>query len=224
MKNISKILLAIAVAAFLIPGATSTLAVGPVIDWGNDCYGVEPNYSGHYSTAGNELKIFGKIHTFYDPFMDLDPNTVEYTFVFEGMISDGTNDFGGAGIWMTGYTGGVFNIYADASPDFDFANQATFTDGIVILSGTLANFTTTVIDGFPPSGDAQFDFAFTGGSLYDRVTGCFGSGLGFWGDSLFPGISIPDGYDIHFDGKFNVDECPTAVEDGSWGEIKELFN
>jgi hypothetical protein len=217
-------ILSIPIVALPLFFSSSFAAVGVIIDWGPDCYGWETNYAGHYSTAGDTLSLLGRIHTFNAPFDDLDPNVVEYTFVWDGLISAGTDDFGGAGIWMTAYGPGEFRIYCDSTPDYDFANQGTFMNGEIILSGNITDLTSTVIDGVPPMGSANFSFLFTGGTLYERVAGCGGVGTGFWGDTLFP-IGIPDPYDVHYDGKYDLDDCPpVGTESSTWGEVKKLFH
>ncbi len=204
---------------------------GPVIDWGPDCFGWETDYSGHISNAGSELTILGRIDTFYPPFDDLDPNTVEYTVVFDSLFSLGTVETGGV-IFETDYDGGHFRVFEDVTPDFDFGVNppngtapSTFIDGVVILEGFMSNFHVFLSDfGVPPGATGTFtaDYVFTGGTLYDRVAGCGGALLGNWTDDANV-APIPEGYTSHTDGKFDLDCDPTSSQESSWGTVKDLF-
>ena len=221
-----------AMASVLLSAAPAYAADGVVIDWGQYCFGWETAYSGHISSPGSQLTIVGKILTFYDPFDDLDPATTEYTFIFQDLVSLGTMDYGGV-VYETYYSGGTFEIYEDPTNDYDFGTSppnatspSTFINGTLVLEGTLANF--YVMMSLGPggySGTFTADFDFTGpvgGELYGRVEGCYGALLGNWTDD--PGIVLP-GYDIHTDGKFDIDDCrPTATDQSSWGSIKGLFH
>lgn len=214
--------------AFLV----TTAGAQPIIDWGPNCFGYETDYSGHISNAGSELTILGSIDTFFAPFGDLDPNTVEYTFVFDGLVSLGTVVTGGV-IFETDYAGGAFRIYADSVGNYDFGVNppngtapSTFEDGELILEGFLQNFHVVLSDfGLPPGATGSFtaDWEFTGGSLYDRVVGCYGPMLGNWTDDTDV-VTLPAGYTSHTDGKFDLEDCrPTGTEDSSWGSVKRLF-
>lgn len=203
-----------------------------LVDWGPNCFGWETAYSGHISSPGSELTILGRIDDFSGPLGGLDPDAMEYTFIFEDLISQGTVVIGGI-IFETAYVGGVFRIYEDSTPDFEFGIDppngtapATFTDGELILEGTLSDFEVVLIDdGQPPGATGNFTarWVFTGGSLYPLVPGCYGPMLGDWTDD--PRVApIPQGYTCHTDGKFDLENCPgTPVEDGSWGAIKSLY-
>ena len=221
-------------AAFIL-AVTPALAVeGVVMDWAPDSYGWETDYDPvtHFSTAGSELTVVGKIDVFYDPFLDLDPIATEYTFIFEGLISDGTEDWGG-GMLYTTYSDGQFAIYEDPSNNADFGENppnavspSTFTDGELILEGILTGFFTWGMPG--PGGYAatyEADFEFTGpmgGEFYNRVQGCYGKTGGATSDD--PGIGIPAGYSYVVDGHLTVEDCrPIGAEENNWGGVKQLF-
>jgi len=225
----------ILLGAALVFAVTPALAVqGVIMDWAPDSYGWETVYDAgtHISTAGSELTIVGKIDVFYDPFLDLDPIATEYTFIFDGLVSDGTQDLGG-GMLYTTYSGGTFAIYQDPANNADFGTNppsavspATFVDGDLILEGTLAGFYIWGMTG--PGGYAatyEADFEFTGpvgGEFYNRVQGCYGTTGGSTSDD--PGIGIPVGYSYVVDGHLTVDDCrPIGTEESNWGGIKQLF-
>jgi len=225
--------------SFIWAAAAAVILAAPagaqpiLVDWGPNCFGWETDYSGHISNSGSQLTILGRIDAFYGPLSGLDPDLYEYTFVFENLVSQGTVVVGGI-IFETTYAGGTFRIYEDQTPDFDFGINppnatapATFTDGELILEGTLSDFEVTLVDnGMPPgaTGNVTANWVFTGGSLYNLVPGCFGPMLGDWTDDPDV-VPIPEGYTSHTDGKFDLEDCPppTPTEGSSWGELKHHY-
>ncbi len=202
-----------------------------LLDWGPNCFGWETDYSGHISNPGSQLTICGKIDAFYTPLDGLDPDAMEYTFVFDGLTSLGTTVVGGV-IFETDYDGGVFRIYQDPTPDFEFGVNppngtapATFMDGELILEGTFSGFSVTLIDmgTTPATGNATGNWVMTGGTLYDLVAGCYGPFLGSWTDDDEV-VPIPAGYTNHFDGKYDIEYCPPVpTDETSWGVIKRMY-
>ncbi len=201
---------------------------GLILDWGPDCYGWETDYANHMSAPGSDLTVVGVIDHFFDPFLDLDPGTTEYSFIFRELVSLGSFDLGG--IIETHYAGGFFEIYEDPSNNADFGvnppnatSPATFTDGTLILNGFLANFYVVTFQGPGGySGTYLADFEFTGGAMYDRVEGCYGTTGGGWSDD--PATGYPTGYNFIVDGHMTVDDCrPTGTESTNWGAVKEMF-
>ncbi len=216
-------------ACVLVIGAPAT-AQQVLIEWGPNCFGWETDYEGHISNPGSELTLLGRIDLFYEPLDFLDADAMEYTFIFEELVSLGTEVIGGI-IFVTVYEGGTFRIYEDATPDFDFGiyppNEtapATFVDGELIFEGTLADFEVTLIDdGQPPgaTGSATANWVITGGSLFDTIPGAFGPMLGVWTDD--PNVvPIPEGYTCHLDGKFDLGGY-VATRPDTWGAIKQLY-
>jgi len=206
---------------------------GQVFDWGPDCYGWEDNYDHGtgMSTPGANLTIVRVIDNFFAPLDVLDPTTTEYTFIFDGLVSNGTVLNGPAR--ETTYNGGFFRIYEDSPFNFDFGTNPPvggptgFEDGTLILEGFLANFyvqTFPAMAGF--TGTFTCDFEFTGpaaGPIYSLVEGCYGTANGGWSDDLVF-TTIPDGYDFVVDGHFTVEECRSIDTDqSSWGGVKNLF-
>lgn len=222
------IILGVAVGVLIAGAPVSAQQV--LLDWGPNCFGWETDYADHISNPGSQLTLLGRIDVFYEPLDGLDPDTFEYTFVFEGLVSQGTQVTGGI-IFDTDYAGGTFKIYEDATPDFAFGVNppnatapSSFMDGTLILEGTLSDFHVTLIDnGSPPgaTGTATANWAVTGGSLIDLMEGAFGPMLGAWTDDPAV-VPIPAGYTCHLDGKFDL-EGGTPVETGTWGSIKMLY-
>lgn len=235
-----KKMIGVAVLLGLLAAGTSTTALaqppcgtGQIIDWDANGFSWETptNPATNISTAGNALHIVALVSVFCSPFADLDPNdpNTEYTIVFSGLTSGGTAYVPGfTKIWTTQYGDGFFDIYAGSPrnapsylsmPPPGGTVPANYQDGTLILTGTLANFRTQIIQSGnnPANGTFRADYTFTGGTLYSRVAGT-GLGLlhGLWNLS-----GAPTGYSAHPDGVF--DNPPTAVRPSTWGAIKQLY-
>jgi len=212
--------------------ASSALA-SPIIDW-DPAYFWEPGATPTNSIATSEMKIVGTVSAFGPPLAFLNANmpAYEYTFYVQGLISNGTTSVGppATTFYTTTYTGGTIEVYEDTTPDAVFdpgppnANvPSTFTDGTLILSGTISNFNTqtnnfTSFD----TGNAEGNITWTGGSLLSYVGGenpcpaIFTGGL-----TWFPGVLI-SGYLFRHDGKIDH-ECPTPTQPSTWGRLKSLY-
>lgn len=221
--------------AVLLLGALATSApASPIIDW-DPAYFWEAGATFDNAPLGSEMKIVGTISGFGAPLSFLNANmpATEYTFYASGLMSLGTATIGSPGsqFYVTTYSAGTIEIYEDATPDAVFdpnppnANvPSTFTDGTLILSGTLANFSTQTNDFTAHNtGNAQGNITWTGGSLIAYVGGeanpcpaIFTGGL-----TWYPGTLIP-GYLFRHDGKIDH-ECPTPTRPGTWGRIKSLY-
>jgi hypothetical protein len=221
-------------AALLV--CTTVPALGaPIIDWDPAFY-YEPGATFSNSNIGSELKIVGTVSLFGPPLDFLNANMpgTEYTFYISGLISQGTVTFGAPGtqFYITTYNGGTIQIYEDATPDAVFdpfppnaTVPSTFTDGTVILSGTMDDFYTQTNDFTPnKTGNSEGHITWTGGTLIGHVGGAnpcpalFTGGL-TWNPN--PNILIP-GYLFRHDGKVDH-ECPVPTQPGTWGRIKKLY-
>jgi hypothetical protein len=211
---------------------------GPILDWGPDCYGWEPGYASHMSQTGASLTWVGKIDNWITPLDALaDFNTYEYTFVFKDMISRGSVVITPNVRIDTYYDGGTFEIYQDAAKNAAFGTNppsavspATFTDGTLILTGTLGTGPTALYVTNRKQGpfwvgtySLQYDVTGPSGSpFFALLEGCYGTSGTLWYDGL--PASIPAGYTMHVDGHMTVTECrPTATEASDWGSVKMLF-
>ena len=228
MKSLIRSLPLGAVLLMLFIAPQAGAVEGLILDWGPDCFGWETDYDAHMSAPGSNLTVVGLIDHFFDPFLDLDPGSTEYSFIFRDLVSLGSIDLGG--IVITDYVGGFFEIYEDPSNNADFGvnppsatSPATFTDGTLILAGFLANFSVVTFMGPGGySGTYLTDFEFNGGAMYDRVEGCYGTSGGGLSDD--PATNYPMGYNFIVDGHMNVDDCrPTGSESTNWGAVKEMF-
>lgn len=184
------------------------------------------------SDAGDVLAGLGFVDGFsYSPFFAAADH--EYTWILDGLVSQGAVDMGG-GVMQITYTGGTLDLVADAyagmgyTPAFYGVDPpqpgaiASFSDGEVYLNGTMVNFVMTYDTGNgvgnyqgsvifelgPNVGNADEELAYPTGLTIAGVVGM---------DS-----TIPEGYDLEADGHIYHD--PTIPnEDLTFSNVKQLF-
>ena len=219
--------------ALLLAAAAATSHAGPVIDWDPAYfYTTNPAATPLSSPAGTPLFIVGTVSAFGPPLTFLNPNdpTKDYTFYLYGLVSLGTvptpvPPLGTA--YSTTYDQGFFEVYEGTPRDADFGINppnatvpSTFTNGKLLLAGTVDGFYTQVSDfsGFS-TGNAEGTIHWTGGNLLAYMSGCpslFTGGLS-WASGV-----LPEGYLYRHDGKVDLN-CPTPARTGTWGLIKSLY-
>jgi hypothetical protein len=225
----------------LVPAASAQVCSGQLIKFDADAFAWEDSYAGYVSSPGSNLKIVGIITQFCPPLGGLDPSdpTKEYTFLMTALVSSGTvvTPLTGQTNYRTNYGGGTFHIYEGSPRNAPTAGSmpcgpgggtvpANFTDGTLILEGTLSGFRTSfnVFTSGQYSGVWRADYTFTGGSLFALVAGT-GTGLmgGNWSvDPAALPVCLPgEGYTAHPDGKWDVPPTPTTPS--TWGSIKSLY-
>ncbi|HKQ57574.1 MAG TPA: hypothetical protein VJY35_06875 [Candidatus Eisenbacteria bacterium] len=223
----------IAVALSLC-SAVRPASAAPLIDWDPVYYweaGATTTPAPN-SNPGGQLNVVGTISAFGGPLADLNANIParEYTLHITGLTSGGTTviPVGTNNFYFTPYTSvGTIDIYEDLTPDADFGINppngtapSTFTDGTVILTGTVSGFFWQANDfsGFS-SGNSEGDITWTGGTRFNDVNPCpslFTGGL-----TWLPSLLI-DGYLFRHDGKIDL-ECPTGTRNTTWGRMKSLY-
>jgi len=226
MKRCNSILLLVALVLGIALANTAGAIENPVMDFGSG-YAIEGTrmVDDNTSTANDNLVIVGHVAAFHSPFDDLDANstTVEYTYVYDQLVSQGTTVLSGV-IFDTNYTGGRLRVFEDAGMDADFSNPATFSNGTLILQVDLENFRTHT-DSFGCAGNQNADVtAYSGGSRVDDLAGCTGiiTGLFTVCNSYVPDAQEGQGYFGLSDTKLDAD-CPVPVEKSTWGEIKSMY-
>ena len=226
-----------AAVALLACAAVATSHAGPIIDWDPAFFYVDPaGATPTNSPPGTQLFIVGNVSVFGPPlnFLNANDPTKDYTFYIYGLTSLGTTPtpvppLGTA--YLASYDSGVFELYEGTPRDAAFdpnppnANvPSTFTNGKLLLSGTIDNFYTQTnnFSGFQ-TGNAEGTITWTGGNLLSYVTeggeSCptlFTGGLS-WADGV-----MPEGYLFRHDGKVDLD-CPTPARTSTWGKIKTLY-
>jgi hypothetical protein len=216
---------------------------GVMINFDN-AWAYETNYSitNSKSVAGSQLTVVGIVSVFCNPFSDLnplDPNT-EYTFIWDGLTSQGTVTIpmGGPTMYITQYVGGNFRIYAGSLHNAPTAGTLpvlpapgvvpdAFVDGTMILSGTIAPLTVTVTrtSSGTYSGEFRANYQCTGGTLYNRV-GEAGDGLMAAGWCPVPpntGLcQLPAGWSAAPYGKWDLPVALSGLP-STWGMIKSMY-
>lgn len=230
MKIRSSMFTALLVCALAAPAQ----AIGPAIDW-DPAYFWEPGATATSSIPGSEMKIVGVISGFGAPLAFLDANdpTKDYTFYVYGLISNGTTSSGfpGLQLFTTTYSAGTIEIYEGTPRDAAFDPNppsatvpSTFTNGTLILSGTISGFYTQTNDFTAfDTGNAEGTIQWTGGSLFNVVSpgGVPCPSLFTGGLTWYPPVMIA-GYLFRHDGKIDID-CPTPAGRSTWGRIKSLY-
>jgi hypothetical protein len=235
----------LAVAVFA-SGAHAQCGSGLLIKFDADCFAYETNYNPatFISSSGSQLNVVGIVSVFCAPLDVFNPNDAnkEYTFLFTGLTSAGTVGptplVGGSTRWQTNYGSGQFFIYEGSPrnaptaaggmppspPNADVPSK--FTDGTLILSGTLSDFVTTITQFSTGTFSTSFraNYQFTGGTQFALVSG-YGMGLmnGAWCAQGTAGglCDLPTGYSSHPNGKFDIPTTP--VEQSTWGRVKQLY-
>jgi hypothetical protein len=219
-------------AALLVGVVSTPAAASPLIDW-DPAFFYEPGASFNSSTPGNEMKIVGIISAFGGALSFLDANdiTKDYTFFIEDLISDGTATIGpiATQFYITTYTGGTIKVYEGTPRNAVFTPNpengdvpSTFTDGTVLLSGTVTGFFTQT-NNFTPNmtGNSEAHITWTGGTLLSYMGGEDCPDLFTGGLTWLPSVNIP-GYVFRHDGKID-DECPVPTRTSTWGRMKTLY-
>jgi hypothetical protein len=122
---------------------------------------------------------------------------------------------------------GSVNIYEDTTPDANFANVGSFTDGTLILTGQVNNMigTRININGLPWS--ISGEITMTGGAGYGDLIAC-SAGL-IMNDFIAwqqpngqPLPGIPAGYKESYDVEWKCEDT-VSVEPNTWGRVKGLY-
>lgn len=221
------------IAALLACAMPRPASAGPIVDW-DPAFFYEPGATFSNSVVNTEMKIVGIVSAFGPPlgFLNANDPSKDYTFYIYGLISNGTATFGppATEFYVTTYNGGTIELYEGTPRDAVFdpnppnANvPSTFTNGTLLLSGTISGFFTQT-NNFTPfmTGNAEGNITWTGGSLINYVGGqnpC--PGLFTGGLTWLPSVNIP-GYLFRHDGKIDH-ECPTPTRSSTWGRMKSLY-
>jgi hypothetical protein len=247
MKNLIRGVAAMGLMAAGLPTGIALAAgpcdTGPGIYWGGDSYAYETNYAPYVSQPGSQLKVLGIVAGMCEPLLSAIPYnpSKEYTFVLDNLATAAgtqTTIFGGFTFYDTYYGSGTFAIYEDASNDAKTAVappgsgswplpsapfEAKFTNGTLLLAGTLADISTSVsgLTGQVPNGSILGHYSYTGGSLYPAFVVTPSNNLlqGNWNPAP---SSLPPGYSAQSTGKFDTDS-PTPTRASTWGTIKSLY-
>jgi hypothetical protein len=230
-------LLATALAPAAHAQCTTGTGTNILLNWGGNGFSYESPapVTNYVSPAGNSLSNVLAVALFCSPLNTLDPNdpAFEYTMVWSGLTSGGTvtAPFGASGSkYTTLYLGGTWALYKGPinaraytggtipAPALALPN---YTDGSVILSGTIDSLTTVVTKSSlgTVSGSFRGRYRITGGPMANLFCAA-ASGLM---DGLWDPNSAPVGYTSHDNGKFDSPDCTTGAPSTTWGRLKVLY-
>jgi hypothetical protein len=126
---------------------------------------------------------------------------------------------------------GTVLIYEDSSPDADFANLATLTDGTLILTGQVNNMAGTRINipGLPWS--VSGEITLLGGAGFGNLVGCAAGGQSLSMNDFIawqlgngqPLPGIPTGYKEAYDAEWKCLDDTTSLDSATWGGVKSLY-
>jgi hypothetical protein len=196
---------------------------------------------GNLRQVGSSLDVVGKFNKNSAPAQPIAWNTsatVEYTFHMTGMVLDQYLQGSGAGNDSSRYgAGGTISIYEGTPVNAalgvnppNATSPSTFTDGTLVLTGTINDLLVTLKDaaGTNPdsTGTARGSVTFTGGSKYgELVANCRADGWTFnvAVSTQFSG-TLPAGYNLRWSGELLKNDCPpVSTEPTTWGSVKGLF-
>jgi hypothetical protein len=227
-------ILSISTAALACSAPLQAVA-GPIFDW-DPAFFYEAGATPINSNLGTELFIVGTIARFGPPldFLDASDPSKDYTFYLHGLMSAGTvvTPLPSIGnFYTTDYIGGVIEVYEGTPRDAAFdpfppnANvPSTFTNGTLILSGSMTSFYWQSNDfTFLKTGNAEGHILWTGGAYFSRVSesGLPCPSLFTGGTTWLPSLMI-DGFIFRHQGKLDLD-CPTPARRSTWGRVKTLY-
>jgi hypothetical protein len=251
-------LLATALSATVAAAQCSTPPdpVGLMIKFDADGWAYETAYTpaGFYSAPGSHLTVVGIVSWFCNPFLDLNPldPTTEYTFIWDGLVSEGTitQVIGtkGAVKYTTRYLGGAFRIYAGSPRNAPRAPMpalpagdipGAFVDGTMILGGGLDSLV-VIISKAATTGVITSGFTArywgTSGTRYEQVGDArtlLAAGPWLPVPETNPNSAgptgtwlMPAGWSAHPEGKWDTpNPLPTPVPavPSTWGKIKSMY-
>lgn len=198
-----KLFLVLAVACIVAaPGLSSAQQL---FDYNGQA--IVPGAGGGSATAYLPIDEAGVIDT---P-LALDFANYDYTIVVVTGISSvvgGTTEF----------LPGTITIYEDNATVADYGDPSTFTDGTVILSGSIYDFSITFLLSTLGSGLGSVDW--TGGTRIDEFAPADRTGWAFVVTASTRSTVLVPGYDQNWDGKVEPLEPVVDTEESSISEMK----
>lgn len=138
----------------------------------------------------------------------------EYTIVITGL----TQDTAGA---TSLFSGGAVTIYQDAATSSSWASPASFSDGVAVLSGSLASFQRTMFTATLGSAAGMVDW--TGGSMLGLLAPADQAGWPLLTSVSRAAAQVQPGFSERWDGKVEPQEEVVSTEQRSWSELKAGF-
>jgi hypothetical protein len=149
------------------------------------------------------------------------PTPIPFTWVGEEHTVVISATFDSKSGFFESYTNATVHIYTDVGPATagNYANQASFSDGTLVLSGVINNFQRIDFPGASSAYSGSVDW--TGGTRLGEL-GANTTGYGIGGSGNTSQGGIPAGYADCWDGK--IDQPVVAVDSATWHQVKTLFH
>lgn len=148
-------------------------------------------------------------------------------FQYTLRITTSVASFVNGSVQTVTFANATVQIWEDAGTAANFASKPTFTDGTLVLSGTITNMVGSRINAF------GFPYGVTGDLVLDGGAGlanvdpqCNGNMvLNDFINFQIPFGAWPDaqGYEEAYDSKFDCPEPTTATDPSTWGRIKAQY-
>ena len=168
------------------------------------------------TTIGSSAEVYGIIvnGTAVDTPLPLDFANFEYTVVVTGLVLDSSGT-------TSMFSNGTVVIYEDAATTADWTDSASFSDGVAILSGTLATIQHTMLTVSLGNGQGMVDW--TGGSRLNDLAPADQTAWPFLTAISRSATQVEPGYTEKWDGKIEPTVEVVATELQSWSGLKVLF-
>jgi hypothetical protein len=206
----------------VILGLGATHASAALVDYvgfGWEVGGLAP------SSPGDELAV-AAVGVSIDPIFGATPSD-EVTIYIYDLVSMGEFVDPSTGTTTTMYSGGMLDLYADDSPDYDWGinpanatTPSTFTDGELLFRGAFTSFTLFLSTSGAGVFEGMLD-GVAGSALAGVCSDCAYSFSGVFTRAI--GAQIPEGYDLQIDGSLDVDSTVPVAQSDSFGGIKSLY-
>lgn len=247
-RTIGVAALLVTLGAGVVAAPVMAQCTAPVLMcFSSDNYAYETMYNNAtlMSSTGSLLTVVGRINSFAPPldFLNANMPAKEYTFIWSLVTqAPGTVQTIPGKVWNTDYASagqlGTFAVYEGSPPNSPTtatlpANPpnalvpSTFTDGTIILSGTISYFHVQVtFTGIPAryAGSLNATYNITGGTwghIFDPSTAANLTGLWCTLGTGLNQCTLPAGYSALVSGK--TDSPPVPTLRSTWGTLKTLY-
>jgi hypothetical protein len=192
--------LAVTVSGPAAPVRAVAQTPGRLIEFGHSYGRYHRVVDGDTLAVGDTLVVLGLVSSFQGVLAPLftDHPTAEFTFVKADLILGNTFVYLPCGSeYCAGgdpFSGGELRIYREDTPDHDFSEPGSFTDGTLVLQADYDSYTHYWTRQSPPpitTTDMEARLHFTGGSEFARVSNDLGQG--FIATEIGPGTSDSSG-------------------------------
>lgn len=119
------------------------------------------------------------------------------------------------------YAGGSIQIIEDDATAANFGDTTSFTDGTVILEGTIQQFT-RIDFGFSQSGEGSVDW--TGGTRIDEIAPADRLAWAIVASISNRASVLEPGFDENWNGKVEPGDPIVSEGTSTWGQLKKSFD